>query len=83
MDIQSICSDSREVKEASLFVALKGVDANGAWFVGDAVARGAKVVVHDKSVNLVPGKTGTLLLGVDEPFVFLREILSRFYGDVF
>ncbi|MCK5581174.1 MAG: UDP-N-acetylmuramoyl-L-alanyl-D-glutamate--2,6-diaminopimelate ligase [Candidatus Omnitrophica bacterium] len=83
MDIHSICSDSREVKEASLFVALKGVDANGAWFVGDAVARGAKVVVHDKSVNLVPGKTGTLLLGVDEPFVFLREILSRFYGDVF
>jgi UDP-N-acetylmuramoyl-L-alanyl-D-glutamate--2,6-diaminopimelate ligase len=46
--VHSIASDSREVQPGSLFLALPGSQADGHRFVGDAVKRGAQVVLVER-----------------------------------
>jgi len=46
--INGITSDSREVKKNYIFAAIKGINHNGTDFIGDAVKRGAKVVLVEK-----------------------------------
>jgi len=46
-DVTTIAYDSRQVVQGSVFVALRGVHADGAAFVRDAVARGALGVVAE------------------------------------
>ena len=43
--INGITSDSREVKKNYIFAAIKGINHNGTDFIGDAVKRGANVVL--------------------------------------
>ena len=45
--VSAIAYDSRQVSQGSVFVALRGLQADGTAFVQDAVARGAIAVVAD------------------------------------
>ena len=45
--VTSVTSDSREVARGSVFVALRGLKADGAAFARDAIARGAIAVVAE------------------------------------
>jgi UDP-N-acetylmuramoyl-L-alanyl-D-glutamate--2,6-diaminopimelate ligase len=45
--VSSIAYDSRAVAPGAVFVAVRGTHADGATFAGDAIARGASVVVAD------------------------------------
>lgn len=50
-----IITDSREVKEGDIFIALKGENHNGNTFAEKAVARGAKhVVIDEAAYNVAP-----------------------------
>ena len=44
-EIAGITADSRAVGPGFLFAALPGVKADGAKFIGDAVAKGARAVL--------------------------------------
>lgn len=44
-EIDSISCDSRQIKEKSIFVALKGVKSNGQTFIEHAIKNGAAVVI--------------------------------------
>lgn len=46
-DVTSVAYDSRQVVPGAVFVALRGVHADGAAFARDAVARGAVAVVSE------------------------------------
>jgi len=50
LEITGITSDSRRVVTGALFVAYRGVGADGHTYAGDAVARGAAAVVGEKPV---------------------------------
>ncbi|HET9513595.1 MAG TPA: UDP-N-acetylmuramoyl-L-alanyl-D-glutamate--2,6-diaminopimelate ligase [Gemmatimonadales bacterium] len=53
--VHSIASDSREAQPGSLFLALPGSQSDGHRFVGDAVKRGAQVVLVERhATDLVP-----------------------------
>jgi len=45
--VVAVTSDSREVARGSVFVALRGLKADGAAFARDAIARGAIAVVAE------------------------------------
>ena len=45
--VVSVTSDSREVTQGSVFVALKGLKADGTAFARDAISRGAIAVVSE------------------------------------
>jgi UDP-N-acetylmuramoyl-L-alanyl-D-glutamate--2,6-diaminopimelate ligase len=47
IEISGITPDSRQVKSGSLFVAIRGVEVDGARFIPDAIARGAVAVVTE------------------------------------
>ncbi len=46
-DVASVCYDSRQCRPGSLFVAIPGLKADGHAFIGDAIARGAGVIIHE------------------------------------
>lgn len=49
LNVSSICSNSKEVKEGSLFVAIQGTKKRGSDFIGEAVKRGAVCIVASDS----------------------------------
>ncbi|MEJ2196837.1 MAG: Mur ligase domain-containing protein, partial [Ignavibacteriaceae bacterium] len=48
-EVTSIEYDSRNVKENSLFVAIKGFNADGHLFIQDAIDKGAVAVIHENN----------------------------------
>lgn len=52
LDIAALCNDSRKVTPGSLFVAVKGHDADGQRFIADALAAGAKAVAYEDDAVL-------------------------------
>lgn len=59
--VRSIAYDSRQVEQDDVFVAIRGTRQDGTRFIGDALRRGANVVVADE-----PLRNG------DNPAVFVR-----------
>jgi UDP-N-acetylmuramoyl-L-alanyl-D-glutamate--2,6-diaminopimelate ligase len=58
VEIRGVAVDSREVRPGFVFVALGGEKTDGHRFLGDAVARGASVVVSERPLD--PKLAGTL-----------------------
>ncbi len=52
--ITRITADSRQVIPGALFVAYRGVDADGHRYIGDALARGASAVVGELPLAALP-----------------------------
>lgn len=46
-EISAICSDSRKCREGSMFIAVKGFDADGHQYISQALSNGAKVIVYE------------------------------------
>jgi UDP-N-acetylmuramoyl-L-alanyl-D-glutamate--2,6-diaminopimelate ligase len=74
--ITGIAYDSRAVKRGNVFVALKGVHADGAQFVRQALERGASAIVAEHSVSGV----GVPVLEVADARLALAELAADFYG---
>ena len=52
--VRGIRNDSRAVRPGDLFVALRGLAADGADYVGDALRRGAVAVFSERRLSLPP-----------------------------
>ncbi len=78
LEITGVASDSRKVERGFLFAALKGVKADGAAFVADAVRRGAAAIIAAKDAAL--GDVGVPVLHVDDPRHALAVAAAAFYG---
>jgi UDP-N-acetylmuramoyl-L-alanyl-D-glutamate--2,6-diaminopimelate ligase len=74
--ITGIAYDSRAVRPGNVFVALKGVRADGAQFVRQAVEHGAAAIVAEHSV---PG-IDIPVLEVANARLSLAELAADFYG---
>jgi len=82
VEITDIAIDSRIVKEGSVFFAFKGRTVDGVKFVGDAVAKGARVIVCQKG-QVEKGSYGdVVIIESDNPHQLLVECLGRFYADL-
>lgn len=77
-EIAGVVCDSRQVRPGFLFVAVTGVDQDGANFVTDAVARGAVAVVTEKAVE-APG--GVTRVRVADARLALAHAAKRFSND--
>ena len=76
LEITNITSDSREVKQGDMFVAIKGFDVNGHDFVKKAIENGAKVVLvnEDELANIKEYITPDVTLVVTKD---TREALAK------
>lgn len=72
-----IVYDSRKVKPGDTFVAIKGLKFDGADFIPQAVAAGAKTIVAEKEVAVPPGVEFKQVVSAREA---LAELSAEFYG---
>jgi UDP-N-acetylmuramoyl-L-alanyl-D-glutamate--2,6-diaminopimelate ligase len=77
-NVSAIAYDSRAVGPGAVFVALKGVHADGTQFARDAIGRGASLVVADTPAPA----------GIDRPWIQVSDarlamaaLAAVFYGD--
>ncbi len=78
LSITSLTADSRQAALGSLFVALHGNKADGAAFISDAIANGARAVVTAMDVE---AEAEVPILNVENPRLFLSRGAARFFGS--
>ncbi len=83
-EISGVQYDSRKVQRENLFVALKGVGADGHKFLSSAISNGAKVIVIEDD-NAIPDSlcmhTGTVKIVVNNTRKALAQISANYYGN--
>ncbi len=79
MPVEAITDDSRRAAASTLFVAVRGVAADGHRYIPAAIAAGARVLVVEEVPADVPADCLTVL--VPDTRVALGLLASRFYGD--
>ncbi|MFH0965233.1 MAG: UDP-N-acetylmuramoyl-L-alanyl-D-glutamate--2,6-diaminopimelate ligase, partial [Planctomycetota bacterium] len=77
-EITSVECDSRKVKAGSCFVAIAGSNADGHDFAGEAVGRGARLVVVEREVAAPPGAT---VVKVEDTRTALARLAALWHGE--
>ncbi|MCP4353435.1 MAG: UDP-N-acetylmuramoyl-L-alanyl-D-glutamate--2,6-diaminopimelate ligase [Desulfobacterales bacterium] len=87
-EIKSIHYNTRNIEERGLFVAIRGLKADGHDFIGQAIAKGASAIVTQKPyLNKYRKGKGEkipifpVFAEVEDTRKALAEISSRFYGN--
>ncbi len=78
LTVSGVTADSREVKKGFLFVAVKGLTVDGHEFIGEAIKKGASVIVSEHPAEELQ-KDITYVETIDSPAA-LGVISSNFYG---
>lgn len=78
--VAGISSDSREIGEGDLFVAIEGTQFNGHDFIEEAISRGAKFIVGEKGLSGID-PTGVRAFWVSDSRKALGLLASRFHGE--
>jgi UDP-N-acetylmuramoyl-L-alanyl-D-glutamate--2,6-diaminopimelate ligase len=76
--VTGVSYDSRQVKQGTVFVALRGVNADGARFAPQAIANGAIAVVAETAA---PSGVTTPWIQVASARSALAELAAAFYGN--
>lgn len=84
IDITNITSDSREIKENGLFVAIKGFDVDGHNYISSAIEKGATAVIAapdiDKKILKEIVNKVTIIIAKDTRYA-LAICSCNFYGN--
>ena len=76
--VASVTADSREVVRGSVFVALRGLKADGTAFAREAIARGAVAVIAEAAA---PAETAVPWLKVSDARLALAALAAAFFGN--
>ncbi len=79
-DVANIIIDSSKVTSDCVFVAIKGIARDGHDYLGDAAARGARVLVVEDAARIPAGFAGAVVV-VPNGRAALNHLASRFFGD--
>ncbi|MES2294799.1 MAG: UDP-N-acetylmuramoyl-L-alanyl-D-glutamate--2,6-diaminopimelate ligase [Pseudomonadota bacterium] len=79
-DFTGLTSDSRKVEAGYLFAALPGSKTDGARFLSDAVARGARAVLARPEMADTAAALGVAFIGDENPRLRLARMAAAFYG---
>lgn len=83
VNIETIQSDSRAVKENDMFVAVRGTTVDGHEYIDKALGQGAKVIVCEampqNTADLI--EKGVTIVSVADSAQALGEMLSEYYGN--
>lgn len=83
LDITNVDSDSRNIKENGMFVAIRGFETDGTSYIQDAIKNGAKVIMVDANTDLKTLKLQEeiTLLVVPDTRVALAVCACNFYDN--
>src|SRR5881296_2162911 len=77
--VESIAYDSRRVQRNGMFVALRGEKSDGHQFVGQALEKGASVIVVEREESAALGGSATRVV-VENTRRALADLATIFYG---
>ncbi|MGH6827681.1 MAG: UDP-N-acetylmuramoyl-L-alanyl-D-glutamate--2,6-diaminopimelate ligase [Rhizomicrobium sp.] len=80
LGLTGLTSDSRKVQPGHLFAALPGTTTDGARFMKDAVARGARAILGRPQLEPEAKALGVAFIGDDNPRLRLARMAAAFYG---
>ncbi|MDE5539829.1 MAG: UDP-N-acetylmuramoyl-L-alanyl-D-glutamate--2,6-diaminopimelate ligase, partial [Bacilli bacterium] len=78
IEINDISYDSRRVEKNNVYVALKGYNKDGHDYIPEAIAKGAKVIVVSKIVNIYGDVT---IIKVDDTRIALSYMSANYFGN--
>ena len=83
LDISSIESDYREVKEGSLFVAIRGYEVDGHSFINKAIEKGARAIIFEEGADYkqFANVNGVTLIMAPNTRLALSLCSCNFYGN--
>ncbi len=79
LQLDHIVQDSREVKEGSVFIAIRGNEVDGHMFLEDAIARGAKVLICEES--FYTEESDISVIEVENTRDILGKLAQEFAGN--
>ena len=79
--IEGIASDSRQLGEGYLFLAVAGMTNHGLDFLDAAVDAHVAAIAWDSSTGSEPPDVGVPTIAIDDLAAKLGEIANRFYGQ--
>ncbi|RDY23847.1 UDP-N-acetylmuramoyl-L-alanyl-D-glutamate--2,6-diaminopimelate ligase [Romboutsia maritimum] len=79
-DITDINYDSRQVKEGSLFICIKGFNIDGHKFIQEALERGAKAFLVEEDIN-IQSKKNITVIKVKDTRMSMSKVASNFYEN--
>ncbi|MCX7794670.1 MAG: UDP-N-acetylmuramoyl-L-alanyl-D-glutamate--2,6-diaminopimelate ligase [Thermodesulfovibrionales bacterium] len=83
IEIKNISYNSKDIKEGSLFVAIKGQRADGHDFIEDAIKKGAISVILERDEKKLKDRyKDCLFIFVEDSRTALATISSNFYGRI-
>ncbi|MEQ8215346.1 MAG: UDP-N-acetylmuramoyl-L-alanyl-D-glutamate--2,6-diaminopimelate ligase [Smithellaceae bacterium] len=77
-EVSTVCYSADECREGSVFVAIPGLKFDGHDFIGKAIERGAKYIVHEKDLQFPPSVTGVRVAGSRRTLGILAK---NYFGD--
>lgn len=80
VEIEHITSDSRDIKESSLFIAVEGISTDGHDYIAKAIEEGVLVVVYDKPM-FEEYFSRVTYIQVEDSSIALAQIASSWYED--
>lgn len=78
-DITDLVYDSRQVTPGALFFALPGLHADGSAYIPQAIAKGARAIIHGS--DLESYDPAVAYLRVDNPRTAMSPVAAAFYGN--
>ncbi len=78
LEINDIKYDSRKVEKDDIYVALKGFSTDGHEYIPEAIAKGAKVIMVSKIVNIVGDVT---VIKVDDTRIALSYMSANYFDN--
>lgn len=83
IDITNVDSDSRNIKENGMFIAIKGFETDGLQYIDSAIENGAKVIMVGEDVELKKVKipNDITLIVVPDTRVALAVCACNFYNN--
>jgi len=81
VNITNIQADSRQVKEGSLFVAVKGVTVDGHAYIESAIQKGAVAIVCEEVPSLTAELVKPVFICVKDSADALGKLVSQWYGN--
>ncbi len=73
--VSGVYDDSRRVRSDGIFVAVKGTNVDGRRFIGNAIKRGATVIIGED----LPSAEGALVVNVPDARAALATLALRWY----
>src|SRR5437588_10203778 len=77
--VENIAYDSRRVQRNGLFLALRGEKSDGHDFIGQAIEKGATVIVAERAETSAPAGRATLVL-VEDTRNAMADLAAKFYN---